>query len=346
MSLMSVVIPVYRNETSVPELVANLHSIAVEVRARHGVDLEAIFVVDGSPDSSHAVLHRTLAEAGLRSQLILHSRNFGSFAAIRTGLTAGRGDYFSVVAADLQEPPELVLDFLTALVDGGHDVVVGRRAERGDKGSSRLAASIFWRLYRRLVNREIPPGGVDVFACTRRFRDELLALREANSSLVALIFWLGYSRAEVPYQRRPRPYGKSAWTVRRKWSYLMDSIFSFTALPIIVLMWVGAAGAVAAFALSVVTLFAKFVGGIEVPGYAAQVLAIAFFGALNLLGIGLVGAYAWRAFENTKGRPGALTTSAVHFPATTQQNRTPEAGSLFEAEPRIVIDEFRRVDAR
>lgn len=344
MRLMSVVVPVYRNEASIPELVASLSDIAAEASVKYGCDLEAVFVVDGSPDASHDVLRGALAASGLRSQLILHSRNFGSFAAIRTGLTAGRGDCFSVIAADLQEPPELILDFLAALRDGGHDVAVGRRVHRSDKASSRLAASIFWRLYRRLVNREIPPGGVDVFACTRRFRDELLALREANSSLVALIFWLGYSRVEVPYQRRPRPYGKSAWTFRRKLAYLMDSIFSFTDLPITALMWVGATGALAAAGLSVVTIFAKFVGGIDVPGYAAQILAIAFFGALNLLGMGLVGVYAWRAFENTKGRPGALVSSSDIFPVRAGETRSWDAQERAKDDLLTVIAEPQRVD--
>jgi glycosyltransferase involved in cell wall biosynthesis len=299
--LMSVVVPVYRNEETLPRVVDLLVHQAKLARELHDVELEAVFVVDGSPDRSHELLQRMLPASGLRSTLVLHSRNFGSFAAVRTGLGAAEGDLFSVMAADLQEPPGLTLDFLALLVDDTHDVVVGRRAVRRDP---RMSSSVFWWLFRRTVNRDVPPGGVDVFACNRRFRDELLALREANSSLIALMFWLGFRRAEVAYERLPREDGSAGgWTARRRVRYMLDSIFSFTDRPIMLLTGVGVLGCVGAVVLGVITLIARLVGGIAVPGYAGIVLTVVFFGALNLVGIGVVGAYAWRAFENTKHRP-------------------------------------------
>ncbi len=316
MQVLSVVIPVYQNEESLPELVSALVHLADRARREHAVELEAVFVVDGSPDRSHQVLAALLPVVALRSRLLAHSRNFGSFAAIRSGLAAGSGDVFAVMAADLQEPPELVLDFLTALRRTGSDVAVGRRTHREDGAAGRWAAGLFWRLYRRAVNPEIPVGGVDVFACTKVIRDQLLRLREANSSLVALIFWLGYDRVEVEYARGPRPYGRSAWTVRRRVRYLLDSVFSFTALPITILTAAGALGVLVATVLAAVTLVARVVGDVPVPGYAALILAVTFFGALNLLGLGVIGAYARRAFENTKGRPPALVRSTTAFAGT------------------------------
>jgi glycosyltransferase involved in cell wall biosynthesis len=309
----SVITPVYRNEEFVPHLIDAFAGVARTISDRFGLETEFVFVVDASPDNSHTLLAASLPEAGFRSQLVLHARNFGSFAAIRTGLQAAKGDYFGIIAADLQEPPELLVGFLDQLITGESDIVIGVREGRDDPASSRFAANLFWNLYRRFVIRDIPEGGVDVFGCNRRIRDELLKLEEANSSLVGLVFWLGFRRAVIPYTRRARAYGKSAWTLSRKITYLLDSVFAFTDLPIRVLTWMGVVGVAIAVAFGLVVVILRIANIIHEPGYAATILAITFFGALNTLGLGLVGAYAWRAYENTKRRPLALVRSFAEF---------------------------------
>ncbi len=311
--LLVVVVPVYDNAGSLPQLLLELAGVAAQAESQFSVQVRAVFVVDGSPDDSLAVLRRSLPGVRLESTLIEHSRNFGSFAAIRTGLAATPADWYCTLAADLQEPPDLVLDFLRALVEGT-DVAVGTRVSRADAAGTRWTSGLFWRVYRRLVNREIPRGGVDTFGCTREVRDELVALSEANSSLVAQLYWIGFRRVEVPYTRLRRPHGRSAWSFRRRVRYLLDSVFAFTDLPISLLLAVGGFGILAATVLGVVTFVARVFGGITVPGYAALALIITFFGALNLFGLGLVGQYAWRGFENTKGRPGAITRSREEYP--------------------------------
>jgi hypothetical protein len=188
--------------------------------------------------------------------------------------------------------------------------VVGTREARADPLSSRLAATLFWGLYRKIIQREIPPGGVDVFGCNRVFRDQLLRLGEANTSLVALLFWLGFRRRTIAYARRARPFGKSAWTFRRKLKYLSDSVFAFSDLPVRLLFYAGFTGLILYGCLGLIVLIAHATGAISVPGYAATVLIILFFGALNTFGLGLVGAYAWRAYENTKQRPSYLVLSS------------------------------------
>lgn len=300
---LSVVIPVYRNEGSIPSLIAALSDVAHKARQDFGCLTEIVFVVDGSPDNSYALLAQSLPAAPFASQLLLHSRNFGSFAAIRTGLRAATGQYFGVIAADLQEPPELVLQFLEKLATGDCDVVVGCRENREDPLLTRVASDLFWKLYKKFIIHDIPEKGVDVFGCDKAFRDRLLSLEEAHSSLVGLIFWLGFRRAEVSYERRLREHGKSAWTLKKKVNYLLDSVFSFTDLPVRLLTVFGVLGIIASLTLGAVVTLAKMLGGIPVPGYTATVLTVIFFGALNSLGIGIIGAYAWRAYENTKGRP-------------------------------------------
>jgi glycosyltransferase involved in cell wall biosynthesis len=305
----SVVVPVYGNEGSIGELVEAIKRLD----AQHRGALEAVFVVDGSPDRSYERLAAALPTSGFASQLLLLSRNFGSFAAIRAGLRAARGEHFAVMAADLQEPESLVVDFFRALDAGDCDVVLGVRKARSDPFASRLASSLFWGVYRRFVQREVPPGGIDVFACNRAFRDQLLALDETHTSLVGQVIWLGFRRREIGYARLPRRHGRSAWTWTRKARYLADSLFSFSDLPIRALTWAGAAGLVLSVLLATIVLVARLSGRIDVPGYAATVLVIVFFASLNSFGLGIIGGYTWRAYENVKRRPNAIVMSACEF---------------------------------
>jgi glycosyltransferase involved in cell wall biosynthesis len=307
--MLSLVIPVYRNEGSIPDLVTAVEEL------NHGLGgaFEAIFVVDGSPDSSLELLQKMLPGAGFQSQLLSLSRNFGAFAAVRAGLAAGGGDIFAVMAADLQEPPELVLAFREALDSGEYDVAVGCRDSRADPIGDRFFSAAFWGLYRMLIQREVPRGGVDVFGCTLRFRDHILSLGESNTTLVGLILWLGFRRTEIRYKRQPRKHGRSAWSFKRKFRYLLDSCFAFSDLPIRLLSLAGLAGIVLSIAAGTVVLAARITGQIQVPGYAATVLTVMFFGGLNALGIGILGEYLWRTFENTKGRPGYVVFSRSEF---------------------------------
>lgn len=180
----SVVVPIYRNEESLSRLLEALRGLHRDL----GGNMEVVLVVDGSPDGSYRVLSERLEGIGFPARLVAHSRNFGSFAAIRTGMELARGECAAVLSADLQEPPELLLRFFAALAADECDVAVGARERRDDPFLSGLASRLFWRVYRALVVPEIPAGGVDVFACNRRFCEQLLRLEESRSSLVALIF--------------------------------------------------------------------------------------------------------------------------------------------------------------
>ena len=184
----SVVVPVYGNEATIPALVERLGALTDWLDD----SLEAVFVVDGSPDGSLPLLRRLLTEeARFEAQLITLSRNFGSFSAIRAGLAAAEGEYVAIMAADLQEPIELVRDFFAALSGGDHDVAVGVRAARSDPPLTMLASRMFWKLARSLGQPELPSGGADAFACTRQVASHLIRLDESHSSLIGLLYWVG-----------------------------------------------------------------------------------------------------------------------------------------------------------
>ncbi len=297
--MLTLVIPVYRNEGSIHELLKAINTMNQEMTG----GLEVVFVIDGSPDNCYEILRNLLPSQRFMSQLVLLSRNFGSFSAIRAGLASGNGDNFAVMAADLQEPPELVVKMNQMLLADDADIVVAVRENRDDPLFTKLPAALFWSLYRRFVVPEMPSGGVDIFACNRVFRDQLLQLDERHSSLIAQVFWLGFRRKHIDYIRRVRHHGKSAWTLRKKINYMMDSVFSFTDLPIRILMRVGVTATLFSGLFGLFVVIARALNYIDVPGYAAIIVLIVFFGGLNLFALGILGSYAWRTYENTKSRP-------------------------------------------
>jgi glycosyltransferase involved in cell wall biosynthesis len=307
--LVSVVVPVYRNHATIPALVDRLERFSELLAGR----MEAIFVIDGSPDDSGALLRVLLDQSTMRSQLLWHSRNFGSFAAIRTGLSAACGQCMIVMSADMQEPADLAMSFYEALATGSCEVAVGVRRERADPWHSRLSSSLFWWVYCRWIQHDMPRGGVDVFACTTRVRDALIALKESNSSLVGLVIWLGYPRLDIAYDRTPRSHGRSGWTLTKRARYFLDSVYSFSDLPITVLLAVGTLG-VALSAIGAVIVFCAWAFvGIRVAGYTPVMLTLLIVGSMTLSGLGIVGSYIWRTYENSKGRPGAVATLAESF---------------------------------
>lgn len=306
----TVVVPVYRNEENVPALLQRL----AELHARVPGGIRALLVVDGSPDRSYERLREGLAAAPHAARLLLLSRNFGSFAAIRAGLIEVETPWMAVMAADLQEPAELFEACFARLRSGEVDVVLASRSGRADPWLDRLASGLFWGAYRRLVQPDLPPGGIDVFACNTPFRDRLVAFSESNSSLVGQLLWLGFRREEIAYVRQAREIGRSAWTFRRKLKYLADSVFSFSDLPIRLFLLLGGLGLLASALFALTVLGARLSGLIEVPGYTATVLSVLFFSALNLFGLGVIGSYVWRAYENTKARPLAVVMQRDEFP--------------------------------
>ncbi|WP_458095046.1 glycosyltransferase [Roseomonas sp. WA12] len=297
----SLIVPIYRNEENLPDLIEALTGLAARVPG-----FEAVLVVDASPDHCEALLRAALPNLGFPAQLLALSRNFGAFAAIREGLMAARGRYFAVMAADLQEPPELAERFFSILRDDEADLCLGVRASRQDPGMARFLSQTYWRLYKRYVIREVPAGGVDIFGCNEAVRTALLALDERSGSLIGQLFWVGFRRLEVPYDRRARTKGTSAWVFAKRLRYFVDSVFAFSDLPITLLVGIGAVGGALSVIVGMVVLLAWLFRDIPVEGYVPIMIAVLFFGFMTLLSLGIIGIYVWRISENVRGRPNAI----------------------------------------
>jgi len=303
----SLIIPIYCNENEIDNLF-----IAIE-KINHSIqnNLEVVFVIDGSPDNSFININKKINLLKFPAQVLVHSRNFGSFSAIRTGLQNANGNYFGVMSADLQEPPELICSFYEKLKKDECDVIIGIRDERKDPILTKFFSMLFWTLYRKFIFKDMPRGGVDIFGCNKLFRDNLLKLNESRSSLIVQIFWLGFRKSFLGYSRKERLIGKSTWTFRKKIQYMLDSIFSFTDLPITFLIFVGLLGVSLSFALAILIILLRLMQLIVIPGYAPIMLSILFLSSINLIGLGVVGIYSWRAYENTKNRPLGVISSIV-----------------------------------
>ncbi len=298
----SLIIPVYKNEENIPYLLQELSSFAATQREI----FEVVFVVDGSPDNSYLMLERDLKDQPFQSCLLSHSRNFGSFAAIRTGMQHAQGENIAVMAADLQEPLSLIQSFFDELSSGNSDVVFGQRTARHDGFINTFLSNIFWSFYRKFIISDMPVGGLDIFGCNAKACKAILSIEEPNSSLVVQLLWVGFRRNFFPYERKKREHGESAWSFKKRFSYMMDSIFSYSDMPIMLLLLIGFLGTFISFLVGVFTFIARMFNLVHVPGYAGIIIAIAFVGCTLLLTQGIIGCYLWRAFENSKKRPLSL----------------------------------------
>ena len=306
---LSVVVPIYGNRDSLPALVDRL----VELDEQRGRCLEGVFVIDGSPDDSLQVLRGILADGRLEAQVISLSRNFGSFSAIRSGLAIARGNYIAVMAADLQEPIDVVASFFDSLEADECDIAVGERIGRDDPPASAFFSRLYWRFYQRFINPEIPVGGIDVFGCTQAIASRIVAFPETRTSMIGLLYWMGFRRKQFPYVRQRRQAGKSGWTFGRKLRYLFDSIYAFTDLPIILLQVLGFVGVVLSLLIGAIVFVGWLVGAVRQPGYTPLMIAIAGSTSAILLAMGVVGSYVWRAYENSKNRPLELVATHEFF---------------------------------
>ena len=268
--------------------------------------------MDGSPDNSMGILEERLPAWPVRSTLVELSRNFGSFSAIMAGLQQGAGELFR--SSGGRSPRAARTGFIYGLmVRGEVSVVYGHRTRRADPWWSQFLSECFWGLYRQFAVKDMPKGGVDVFGCTRQVRDRLIELREANTNLIALLLWLGFRRGFVPYERRARMEGRSAWTFGKKFRYAFDSLFNFTDLPIRLLLILGAIGTLGSVFASAVVFGGWALGYVKVLGYTPLMLLVSGFGGLTALGLGVIGQYLWLSLQNVRNRPNFVVKSTEAF---------------------------------
>ena len=300
MSLVSVVVPVFHNAASLPDLLGRLQELA---RRQPGDTFEFVCVDDGSKDDSLAVLVR-LQEAEPRLRVVKLSRNFGSNAALLAGLAHATGDAVATISADLQDPPE-TLDAMLACWRGGKKVVLAVREGRDDPFATAFLANVFYRLFRRYAIHTMPEQGFDFFVIDRSVRDLLLQIQESNAYLMGLVLWLGFDHARVPFRREARAarYGRSMWGFGRKLKYFIDSFVAFSYVPIRAASLLGLLVSVAGLAYALFIVVAYFAFDFKVQGWASLMVVLLIVSGAQLLVMGVIGEYLWRNLDETRRRP-------------------------------------------
>jgi dolichol-phosphate mannosyltransferase len=300
MAFVSIVVPVYHNATSLSELFSQFQELA----RRNARDrFEFVFVDDGSRDTSFAVL-RTLHEADARVRVIKLARNFGSNAALLAGLNQARGEVVAAIAADLQDPPELIDEMLVHWRQG-RKVVLAARQSRGDPLLTRLLASTFYALFRRFAIPSMPRQGFDFFLIDRQVCNLVKGIQESNAYLMGILLWLGFEPAILYYHRRQRAprFGKSMWSLTKKVKYFIDAFVAFSYVPVRAASLLGIGLSVLglgyAFALLILRLFV----GIPVVGWVSLMAVLLVVSGVQLLMTGILGEYLWRNLDETRRRP-------------------------------------------
>jgi dolichol-phosphate mannosyltransferase len=298
-STLSIVAPLYNEEGNVAELVRRLRASA------DGCFVEAyelVFVDDGSTDRTLELL-RQHAAVDPRIVVVQLSRNFGHQLAATAGLDISRGDVVVLIDADLQDPPELI----PAMVErwrAGFDVVYAvRRRRKGESLFKILTARTFYRVTRRLTKVAIPVDTGDFRLMSRRVVDALKEIRERHRFIRGLVSWLGFPQTAIEYDRDARFSGDSKYPVSKMLRFAIDGITSFSDIPLRFASYFGFVVSGVAFLVGVYEIVLRIFTGYNLPGYTSTIFAIVFLGGVQLIGIGILGEYVGRIYEEIKARP-------------------------------------------
>ncbi len=321
MSFVSIVVPVYHNAASLPDLLTRFQALA---RNNTADRFEFVFVDDGSRDISFRVL-QDLAQDEPRMRLIKLSRNFGSNAALLAGLSQAQGEVVAAISADLQDPPELLSEMLVQW-RLGRKVVLAARASRDDSPWTSLPANIFYLLFRRFAISSMPRGGFDFFLIDRQVCDLLTRIGESNSFLMGLILWLGFEPAVVHYHRQERhaAYGRSMWTVAKKLKYFADAFVAFSYAPMRAASVVGLGLCGLGLGAGLIVMLRHLLFAVPVAGWASVMIVLLTLSGTQLLMLGVLGEYLWRNLEQSRRRPPYVIDRTLEFsPEAARDNSKP-----------------------
>jgi dolichol-phosphate mannosyltransferase len=264
-------------------------------------EYEIVMVNDGSKDKSYEVM-QSLASHDERIKILSLSRNFGSHAAILCGLSHCTGDCAVVKAADLQEPTELLLQMLEEWKKGSN-VVLAIRQARDESKKQVFFANLYYWIVRKFALESMPENGFDIYLLDRKVINVLENLDEKNSALTGQILWSGFKTAMVPYERLAREIGTSKWTFKKKVGLVMNTLFSFSRVPIHVVSGIGIVSFLGAIIWAIIELVAKLAGRIEISGFTTLFIFQLLSFGITMSTLGILGSYLWRTFDASRNRP-------------------------------------------
>ncbi len=304
----SIVVPVHNEAAGLEAFFAQL----LPVLERLGTTWEVICINDGSTDATLDLLlgfHRRTPAI----KVINLSRNFGKDVALSAGLDFAGGGAVIPIDADLQDPPELIAQMVAKWREG-FDIVVATRARRdGDSWLKRVSARYFYKIFDRITDVPIPRDTGDYRLIDRRVVNVLVQLPERTRFMKGLFAWVGFRQAAISFDRNPRHAGETKWNYWRLWNFALDAITSFSTLPLKIWSYLGLAISLFAFLFAIFLAGLKIIRGIDLPGYASLMVAVLFFGGVQLISLGIIGEYLARMYSEVKGRPLYLVRDSWGF---------------------------------
>lgn len=296
----ALIVPVYNEHETVETFVKTVNEkLASELN-----HIEIVFIDDGSKDNTVELIEN-MQKTDNKISLIRLSRNFGKEAAMSAALDIVKADAIVPIDVDLQDPPELVLDFIRIWRDEGVDNVYGVREDRSkDTGTKRVSSEGFYYVFNKLSGRvKIPANVGDFRLIDRKIIDVLKTLRERNRFMKALYAWSGFTSKGVGYKRPERVAGTTKWNYWKLWNFALDGIFAFSSLPLKVWSYIGGFIGVIALICMIWNVVKTLIFGNPTPGYTTLISAILFLGSIQLISIGILGEYIGRLTQEVKGRP-------------------------------------------
>lgn len=294
----SIVVPVFNEE----EVIRFTYERLTQVMRGLEEPYELIFVNDGSRDNTYSILGE-LAQEDSSVVVLDFARNFGHQLAITAGMDYARGQAIVVIDADLQDPPELIVEMIAKWREG-YDVVYAKRVERkGETWFKKVSASLFYRLLQRMSDIEIPLDTGDYRLIDRQVADQLLAIREKSRFVRGLVSWVGFKQTAVEYVRDERLYGETKYPLKKMIKLSLDGMTSFSTKPLKITSYLGVLSSVAGFIYGLYVLYMKLFTSDTITGWASVILIQLFFNGVILLMLGIIGEYVGRIHDESKGRP-------------------------------------------
>lgn len=294
----SIVVPIYFNALNIPHTVPRLQKLQ---ELLPDCELEFVFVDDGSKDNSFQLLLEA-KQQDKRIKVIKLSRNFGSMSAIQAGLQYASGDCIGVIAADLQDPPELFVDMIKEWRNG-KKVVLATRSDREESLSQKMFSNSYYYLLEKFALKDYPKGGFDFLLVDKQVAQEVIDIGEKNTNVMSLIYWLGHDREYFPYVREERKLGKSRWTMSKKIKLFIDSFVSFSYMPIRFMSALGVITALLSFLYGVYVVVGALSGWIPIQGWTTIIALITFLLGIIMVMLGIIGEYLWRILDESRNRP-------------------------------------------
>ena len=300
MPRITIITPCYYNELNLPVYAERM--IENERNFPPDVTFEYILIDDGSKDNTWAEMQNFYNKYPDKVKIIKLVRNFGSTNAVYSALEYATGDCNCIISADLQDPPEILAKMYSHW-SKGYKLVLANRTNRDESFFQKLFANATHNMVRKWGLKNLPQGGFDMNLFDREVKETIIKMNDKNSFFPYLLIWMGYEHVSIPYVRQKRTIGKSSYTLTKKIKIFIDSFVAFSYFPVRAISTLGITLGILSFAYGIIIILRKFFGGVAITGWSSMMVVVLFVSSFQMIGLGIIGEYVWRALDASRARP-------------------------------------------